>query len=122
MKVCNNPDGCECAAFNQSYCKFWSVPKKKKAGGLKKTKLKPRSEKMKAEGEIYSKLRVLFLKKYPTCQIKTKGCMKISTDVHHVEKRGKNLNNTGTWLSVCRNCHQSVHDNPNWGRENGFLV
>ncbi len=45
-----------------------------------------------------------------------------STDVHHKDKRGKNLNEVDTWLSVCRTCHDKIHREPSWAREKGFLV
>lgn len=49
-------------------------------------------------------------------------CGEAATDIHHKARRGKNLNNTETWMPVCRLCHARLHDNPKWARENGYLI
>lgn len=122
MKVCNSTEPCSCTEFNQSFCKWFSVPKKKKSTGLKKTKLKPVSEKQKKELQIYSDLRRIFLQKNPLCQVKEHGCTNISTDVHHSRKRGKFLNKVETWVSCCRNCHDYIEMNKLEAREKGWLI
>lgn len=71
-------------------------------------KIKPVSEKRKAENKIYSALRKEYLTNFPYCQYK--GCGKVATDIHHKAKRGINLNNVHTWISVCRDCHNVIHD------------
>ena len=43
-------------------------------------------------------------------------------DIHHMAKRGKNLCNKDTFLSLCRKCHTFVHDNPAWAKENGYIL
>ena len=43
-------------------------------------------------------------------------------DIHHMAKRGKNLCNKDTFLSLCRRCHCEVHDNPAWAKENGYII
>ena len=43
-------------------------------------------------------------------------------DIHHMAKRGKNLCNKDTFLSLCRRCHCEVHDNPAWAKENGYIL
>ena len=43
-------------------------------------------------------------------------------DIHHMAKRGKNLCNKETFLSLCRRCHCEVHDNPAWAKENGYIL
>jgi len=45
----------------------------------------------------------------------------MATDIHHKERRGKNLNNEETWMPLCRACHQKVESNGKWARENGYL-
>lgn len=130
MKVCNNPDGCECTAFNQSYCKFWSVPKKKKAGGLKKTGLKPRSEKREAESKIYQTLKDSFLtgKKCAVFPNKDAG------QVHHIagragyaddwarERNVPLINDVRFFLAVSQEGHDYIHRNTVEAREKGWLI
>lgn len=43
-------------------------------------------------------------------------------DIHHMAKRGKNLCNKDTFLSLCRKCHTRCHDNPAWAKENGYTL
>jgi hypothetical protein len=55
---------------------------------------------------------------HPFCEI----CNEPATDIHHKARRGKNLNNEETWMSVCRRCHMKIESNGKWARENGYLV
>jgi hypothetical protein len=86
---------------------------------LRRTPLKRVSKKHQAELVIYRKLRAEYLKNHPTCAFV--GCIRNSTDVHHVCKRGKNLNNVETWRALCRECHMYVENNKSWARLNGWL-
>lgn len=76
-------------------------------------KVKKVSDKRKVENEEYFKLRDKFLKENPECQAGIETiCTKESEDVHHMIGRGKELLNTKFWLSVCRNCHNFIGENP----------
>ena len=77
------------------------------------------SKKRAKEVKEYMKLRQDFLEEFPFCEVCNK---KQSTDVHHKDKRGKNFLEKDTWLSVCRACHQIIHANPSWARENDYLI
>lgn len=77
------------------------------------------SKKRAKEVKEYMVLRQDFLEEFPFCEVCTK---KPSSDVHHKDKRGKNFLEKDTWLSVCRECHQIIHANPSWARENDYLV
>lgn len=72
----------------------------------------------------YSKLRQRYLTENPLCMIKVKGCTHFGTDVHHTFN-GANRDAfylvQSTWLSLCRNCHQHVHNSPKEAREMGWL-
>lgn len=68
----------------------------------------------------YSKLRKEHLESHPICQAKIFDCSINSTDIHHTKGRGKYLNDTSTWLSVCRNCHNWIEEHPEEARELGF--
>lgn len=85
----------------------------------RKTRLKPISDKRKAEHKTYMALRAVFLAKSHECQVCQKAKAK---DVHHKKGRHSgNYLNTETWLAVCRPCHRWIHDNPAKAREQGFL-
>jgi len=56
------------------------------------------------------------------CQAKTHVCTLKSTDVHHMKGRGKYLNDTSTWLSVCRTCHEWIENNPKDAKELGYSI
>jgi hypothetical protein len=86
---------------------------------LRRTPLKRVSKKHQAELVIYRKLRAEYLQNHPTCAFV--GCSSQATDVHHVCKRGKNLNNVETWRALCRECHMYVENNKSWARLNGWL-
>ena len=45
-----------------------------------------------------------------------------ATDIHHTAKRGVNLCNKDTFLSLCRKCHTKCHQNPAWAKENGYTL
>jgi hypothetical protein len=77
------------------------------------------SNKRKIEREEYLKLRMDFLKAHPICEVCGEH---IAQDVHHKAKRGINLNNVSTWMSVCRACHYEIETHKGWAREIGYLV
>lgn len=81
-----------------------------------------KSEKRVVSDQLYTKLRKLFLERYPYCQAKLEGCLTKSTDVHHKAGRGDNYLNQDTWLSVCRICHQYIELNPIKAKELGFSI
>jgi hypothetical protein len=86
----------------------------------RKTRLRPVSTKRRKALKVYSSLRSEFLDKFKVCIV----CVdKASTDIHHMDGRhNARLNNTLLWLPVCRRCHDLIHANPSWARENGYLV
>lgn len=108
----------------EKYCKFcWGsikaqdipIPKKRKP-------LAPKSKKQTELDASYSKLRIIFLTKHPMCQAALPGCQGSSSDVHHMNGRGKNLLVISTWLSSCRKCHMWIHEHPEEARELNLLV
>lgn len=63
--------------------------------------------------EEYFKLVEQFKKDNPLCKAKINEYCTVSTqDVHHSKGRGKNLLVVSTWIPVCRNCHNYLHDHP----------
>lgn len=87
---------------------------------MKRSPLKPVSDKRQAQLREYTKLRRNFLKACPVCEVCQKGK---SWDIHHKAGRiGKRLLDQFYWLAVCRTCHDLIHSNPAWAREQGFIV
>ena len=87
--------------------------------GLKRNKPMNRvSDKHRKELKEYSKIRYDYFMLNHFCEI----CGNAATDIHHKARRGKNLNNTETWMPVCRPCHMRIESNGKWARENGYLI
>ena len=80
------------------------------------------SKKMAKINAEYSVLRKEFLSEKPMCQAKVYNCTLKSTDVHHIKGRGKYHLDISTWLSVCRNCHNWIENNPEEARELGYSL
>lgn len=94
----------------------------KRTGGLKRSPLAKVSKKRKREGKLYGHARAQYLAHRLNCQAGIKGvCTGISTDVHHMEKRGKNYLEMSTWMAVCRCCHKWIHAHGDKAREMGLL-
>ena len=95
-------------------------PKEKK----KKTRISPMSEKRTEQNKIYLIRRPLFLATNTDCKINSEDCTKKTKDVHHTYS-GKNRNkyflDETTWIAICRNCHNWIHDNPKQARKIGYL-
>jgi hypothetical protein len=92
---------------------------------FKQKKVKPirvKSTKMQKLDTLYTKLRRVFLNKHPMCQAALPNCYKQSTDIHHKKGRGLYHNDTTKWLSVCRNCHTWIEENPKEAIELGFSI
>jgi len=87
--------------------------------GLKRNKPMNRvSDKHRKELKEYSQIRYDYFMLNHFCEI----CGEAATDIHHKARRGKNLNNTETWMPVCRPCHMRIESNGKWARENGYLI
>lgn len=87
--------------------------------GLKRGKpLNRVSKKHKAELAVYSDKRKAYLLRNPYCEV----CGCLASQIHHKARRGKNLNNEETWMSICDPCHKRVEANGKWARECGYLI
>jgi len=115
-----------CRNCNNIFLQFSSLnpycsSKCKQANG-KTYKIKPVSEKRKAQNFVYSELRRLFLLKPENQICPVTG--EPTTDVHHTysgKDRAKYYLDVSTWLAVSRNGHNWIHDNPKQAREKGYL-
>jgi len=70
----------------------------------------------------YREKRLIFLAHNPQCQIQVQGCTNEATEIHHRCRRGPHLNDTGTWMSACRNCHDWVETHASQARAMGFIL
>lgn len=76
-------------------------------------KLNPVSARKASQDKTYSKLRKDFLTQKPFCEATLPGCTVQGTDIHHTyfgSDREKYYLITSTWKTVCRNCHNLIHD------------
>tara|TARA_R110000772_G_scaffold208514_1_gene319071 strand:+ start:129 stop:533 length:405 start_codon:yes stop_codon:yes gene_type:complete len=128
-KIC---DGCQKEQYiwkNQSgirYCKqCWSRHKPSVNKKPNTVPIQAVSQKKKKKDEEYSKLRRRFLEEHSLCRIKiTSQCSNTATDVHHMYSGNDRMTFyliQSTWLPVCRNCHNWIHENPKKARIMNYL-
>jgi uncharacterized protein YlaI len=86
---------------------------------MKRSPLRRCSKKHAKELETYRVLRLSYLSEHQFCEMD--GCGNRANQIHHKEKRGKNLNNIDTWMALCPDCHTKIEDNKSWARENNLL-
>ena len=86
---------------------------------IRRTPLRRVSLKRQKALREYTKLRRKFLDKNRVCEVCKNSP---SFDIHHTKGRGLNLLVTDTWKAVCRDCHERIHRNPSWAREQGYLA
>jgi hypothetical protein len=81
------------------------------------------SKRAKKDAE-YSKLRDRYLTENSMCKVNVAGCGNGATDVHHTYA-GANRDAfylvQSTWLPVCRNCHNWIHEHPEEARTMNWL-
>lgn len=101
---------------SSSYCSICEEkPEKKKPKPIRKV-----SVKRVGENKEYSVEGAKFLEENQTCQYE--GCTQISEQLHHIEGRGKNINNKSTWMAICAEHHYFIHHiGPKTAREKGYL-
>lgn len=105
------------------YCKScWSCHSSKeiKKPTVKKP-LAPRSSKKEKLDALYTIVRKQWMKDHPFCEAKLPGCSLEAHDIHHKEgKVGELYLDTTKFMSVCRNCHTFIHDNPKIAKDLGL--
>lgn len=116
MKQCSFPNRCYCTDFNRHLCRYYREPKKEKKG------LNQVSERSKGKMSEYNTRSRMYKKENPICRADLPGCSKTTADVHHMKGRGKYLLDESTWLPVCRNCHDTIHQYPKESKELGLLI
>ena len=85
----------------------------------RRTRLRPISTKRAKASRIYLTARSRFLGSHPVCQ-RCDG--RRSTDIHHTAGRsGSNYQDQTTWLALCRQCHDWIHQHPSQARAKNLL-
>ncbi len=97
-------DGCSHNVFSKKHC-LWhqyivNPPKRINPIG------RVRAERLK----VYKPLNKQFLAENKKCQARLEGCEDKSNQVHHKRGQGKYMNDVSTFLAVCQNCHDIIHN------------
>lgn len=96
--------------------KSWSSLNRKK--GLRKVS-KKQSERL-AE---YVRAKEKYMEEHKLCEMCfAHGVLSWSTQLHHKKGRGVHIANPMYFSALCQNCHTTIHENPNWARETGWLI
>lgn len=106
-----------------SRVRYIKPPKKTKdapqGSRIRKTRLKPVSDKRSAENRKYLKIRRQFLQDNPYCQVCRHN---FSNQVHHQRgKEGPWLTDVSEFLACCGTCHSRIEENREWAAEQGYL-
>jgi hypothetical protein len=111
--------GCSYSRFGGGFCKMHQYKREdKKPKPLSKTPIKKVSTKRSKENAQYLKARMKFLID-KTCPITGKP----ATEIHHKNGREHSrLIDESYWLAVTREGHQKIHANPQWARDNNYLI
>lgn len=112
-------EGCNNPRFGKGYCKnhqYLRTDLKEKKAPRKR--IKPISESLSLKLKEYRIVRDIFMKDNPNCEC----CGMPSQDLHHKKGRGKNLSELKYFMSVCRKCHNYIHENPKRSRELLYLL
>jgi len=109
--------GCESEQFiwkregRDLYCRScWNKVRAKTDDAPKLNKVSARKA---SEDKVYTKLRRDFLLQKPFCEARLPECTVKGTDIHHTyfgNDRSKYYLITSTWKTVCRSCHNQIHD------------
>lgn len=94
---------------------------KKKPISIKRKPIRKVSAKRAEQNKIYKRLRELFLRVNPLCQVYP---FRQATEVHHTysgKDRSKHFLQVSTWMAVSREGHNHIHDHPKEAREKGWL-
>jgi hypothetical protein len=122
-KLCNN---CNTEQFiwkndkGSRYCKSCWYKSKDNKKPLQRKPINKKSKKMQVADAAYTILRRKFMEEKPMCEASLPNCNRSSTDVHHMKGRGLHHLEVSTWLSVCRQCHAWIEENPKKAIELGF--
>lgn len=89
---------------------------------MKRTKINSVSKRRAKDMRLYKKIRLDFLEDHPLCEIKSKVCTYVATEISHMKGRGMYYLVVSTWEAACHPCGQFVTNNPTWAFENGHAL
>lgn len=104
---------------------------------MKRTPLRRCSKKQAAALKQYAVLRKEYLADHPFCECQfvlhvingvslflsdMPSCQEASSQIHHMKRRGKNLNDTFTWMAVCRDHHREIETHATAARKVGLIL
>ena len=111
---------------NLCYWKFRNAVKQKGEPRIFKPRkpVKPMSDTQRQRIAKYSLVRAEYLSERETCEAKIPGvCTGRATDVHHRAGRvGDLLTDKSNFLAVCRECHEFIHESPDYAYKNGLML
>lgn len=105
--------------WSKGLCKpCWGKMYAKGVNRSARKKIAWQSDSFKERMKKYKDLRKVYLAEHPVCEV----CkVRKAKEIHH--KRGRNGENLyKDFLAVDRECHRRIEENPEWARENGFML
>lgn len=96
-------------------------PKEKKASGLKRSRIKPQSDKRKKAAKEYEAVMEVYKTNNPNCA----ECGGLASDFHHICRgpdRAATLTNTDLGMHGCRGCHGHWDDKGEYPVERQFAI
>lgn len=95
----------------------------KKSPLRRKKGLRKVSAKQKGRLAEYYRKRDEYMATHPFCEMHLMAGLKFpAQDLHHKRGRGKYLCDERYFSSLCRLCHDTIHNNPSWARKTGWLI
>jgi hypothetical protein len=87
---------------------------------VKRSFIKPISDKKAIELKEYRIVRDAYLKANPICEVE--GCSSKEVELHHKKPRAYFLCDVSVFMSVCRKHHLKIESADSWARENGYKL
>lgn len=88
----------------------------------KRSYIAPISAKKAKQLVEYRRVRDEYMKKHPTCEVRSEVCTGKSEDLHHKKPRAYHLTDVTVFMATCRLCHEKIEREDLWARENGFKL
>ena len=93
---------------------------------MRRTRINPVSKKRQKQNKERDFIRkVLFRERGAYCEaIIPAVCSYVATDLHEIltRARGGSITDPENILLLCRECHRFITEEPEWAKENGFVV
>lgn len=97
---------------------YW-VSRRKPTENKERKPIRKVSKKRAKQNAVYLKVRLEHLNENPYCKV----CGTSATECHHVAGRNEEmLYDKNNLISVCRTCHNRIHENVLWAKGNGYMI